>query len=400
MVRLQIRFREIKFFVLCLSLKVWFWEEPCLPKEIEMKGFDIETTEIEMKGFDIETTEYGSTIQLLDQHISDPQVTAVDIAQELEAQEMEAQEAFPYDPSMCFFDKGPVNQLVYSCITCSKSSNQPVGVCYGCFISCHTTHSVHELFYQRDFQCDCGTEKSIPCSLSRESTVRIMNHSNSYGRNFQGINCYCGIIHDPEVETREMVQCLHCQDWFHDSCLSIHKIPDQESFDDFLCRPCLGLLDNVVGAYISNNSFENIDTTVISSSLCRKPKTMSKESKTDIKGYFLPLNWRNVLCKCIDCMNMYGEFNISSYFLQKPIHVDPKLDSKDTTMEAGLKALFKMDRIKALDSINHFQDMKQDLTSFLRSFSESGKVVTREDINAFFSQKQQEDQQKKRQRIN
>ncbi|OMJ22612.1 Protein mlo2 [Smittium culicis] len=70
------------------------------------------------------------------------------------------------------------------------------GICYGCSISCHSSHDVIELFSKRDFCCDCGTNRLKTtgvsgCSLKKKvfNISSITNNKNKYTHNFWGYYC-------------------------------------------------------------------------------------------------------------------------------------------------------------------------------------------------------------------
>jgi E3 ubiquitin-protein ligase UBR7 len=89
-------------------------------------------------------------------------------------------------------------------------------------VSCHTDHDVVELDYKRSFRCDCGTSKCpAPCSLKKGPAVEDSTN-NVYNHNFDGTFCHCALPfnEDEEDEDTTMIQCLVCEDWFHDRCLS------------------------------------------------------------------------------------------------------------------------------------------------------------------------------------
>ncbi|KAI9345617.1 hypothetical protein BDR26DRAFT_856341 [Obelidium mucronatum] len=171
--------------------------------------------------------------------------TAVDYLAEQQSLLEEAAQALPHAIDRCSFDKGPLRQPVFSCLTCSDmtETSEPIGVCYACVVQCHTTHSVVELFHRRNFTCDCGTlctEGSVKCALQKKS-IGVRNDSNVYDQCFSNVFCYCKTKYEYETERENsfMLQCLFCEDWFHDAC--IKNCPDEDSFDEFACRTCVAL---------------------------------------------------------------------------------------------------------------------------------------------------------------
>ncbi|KAI0635177.1 hypothetical protein C8Q77DRAFT_1053681 [Trametes polyzona] len=138
----------------------------------------------------------------------------------------EAALALPHQFSQCTYSLGHIRQAVYLCLTCTRASpsSPPRGICSACSIACHTDHEQLELFPKRSFRCDCPTRAlSHPCTL--HTNLEEPNEKNVYGRNFQGIFCRCGRPYDAEKERETMIQCLACEDWFHESCLNLRERP-------------------------------------------------------------------------------------------------------------------------------------------------------------------------------
>jgi E3 ubiquitin-protein ligase UBR7 len=291
---------------------------------------------------------------------------------------------------------GSIKQLVYSCITCAGIKGGPVGVCYACFVSCHTNHQVHELFYRRSFTCDCGTDRSsIGCSLSGStSEVRASSLENKYNDNFSGINCYCKLYHEDGKETREMIQCIICEDWFHDDCIG----PEEESHvdaDDFLCQGCINQYCSLLRPYVAIN-FQPI-LSAPSSSGCTKPNEVRDffGSSNSTKGSYLVPKWRDSICHCHSCTEAFQSSNLN-YFITPEVTTNPPIDSnlEKSSLDAGFQALNRMERTTALNAVASYQEMQSDLISYLRKFAAEQKVVGSEDIQNFF-----EEHKKKKRRI-
>lgn len=66
-----------------------------------------------------------------------------------------------------------------------------------------------------------------------------------------------------------------------------------------------------------------------------------------------------------------------------------------SSYESGMQALQNMGRIPQVEVIQEYNDMKSELTEYLRDFVAQGKVVKEEDIRNFFDTLQS----RKRQRI-
>ncbi|KAM5537097.1 hypothetical protein V8D89_009243 [Ganoderma adspersum] len=138
----------------------------------------------------------------------------------------EAALALPHQFSQCTYSQGPIRQAVYLCLTCtpSTSSESPCGICAACSIACHTDHEQLELFPKRAFQCDCPT-RALAHMCTLHTAEEAPNEKNQYGRNFRAQFCRCGRAYDAEKERETMIQCVACEDWFHESCLNLRERP-------------------------------------------------------------------------------------------------------------------------------------------------------------------------------
>ncbi|KAL0581428.1 hypothetical protein V5O48_000582 [Marasmius crinis-equi] len=79
-------------------------------------------------------------------------------------------------------------------------------------------------FPKRNFRCDCPTDgTAYSCSLHKN--LEPSNTDNVYGQNFQGLFCRCKRPYDAATERETMIQCLVCEDWFHESCCNLRERP-------------------------------------------------------------------------------------------------------------------------------------------------------------------------------
>ncbi|KAI5981543.1 hypothetical protein EDD15DRAFT_2183017 [Pisolithus albus] len=139
----------------------------------------------------------------------------------------EAALVLPHEFSKCTYDLGPIRQAVHLCLTCAV----PRGICSSCSVACHTDHEQVELFPKRNFRCDCPTT-AIPHSCTLLKGDREENTTNTYDHNFRGVFCRCSRTYDPETEQETMIQCLSCEDWFHESCLNLRDRPHPDTCPD------------------------------------------------------------------------------------------------------------------------------------------------------------------------
>ncbi|KAF9561238.1 hypothetical protein CPC08DRAFT_664618 [Agrocybe pediades] len=132
----------------------------------------------------------------------------------------EAALALPHQFSQCTYSLGPLRQAVYLCTTCPEIR----GLCSACSVACHTDHEQIELFPKRNFRCDCPTS-AIAHNCTLHSKLEPENTKNEYGQNFKGLFCRCHRTYDPNKEREAMIQCLACEDWFHESCCNLRERP-------------------------------------------------------------------------------------------------------------------------------------------------------------------------------
>ncbi|CAI5527367.1 unnamed protein product, partial [Closterium sp. Naga37s-1] len=183
------------------------------------------------------------------------------------------------DPDKCTYDMGyRKRQALYSCLTCvpppkiptpsdeteesgGGSSREdprgilsddwkPAGICTSCSLKCHDGHELVELYTKRRFRCDCGTSRFqgsvVPlCQLKPEKD--ILNERNEYNQNYAGVYCNCRRPYpDPEAEAEgeetEMIQCVVCEDWFHEHHLGLEPgFEAPEEFSNLICDHCASL---------------------------------------------------------------------------------------------------------------------------------------------------------------
>ncbi|KAG8766645.1 hypothetical protein FRC16_007613, partial [Serendipita sp. 398] len=162
--------------------------------------------------------------------------SVVTLASDYENQQLllqAAAEAIPHQFDKCTYQLGSLRQHIHLCIDCKQER----GLCGACSVSCHTDHTQIELFPKRNFRCDCPTRAlEHPCQLNGSPTAKgkdklEINDFNSYNQNFRdgGRFCRCHSLYDGEKERETMVQCLACEDWFHESCLNLReRVPPRD----------------------------------------------------------------------------------------------------------------------------------------------------------------------------
>lgn len=101
---------------------------------------------------------------------------------------------------------------------------------------------------------------------------------------------------------------------------------------------------------------------------------------------FATEGWRDLLCQCVQCTALYTEENVGFILGEEAIYEDEEDDEADTSiLESGMKKLNEMDRVQMMDGMLAYSKMRDEIRNFLQPFSEQGKVVTSDDIQAFFA---------------
>ena len=268
---------------------------------------------------------------------------------------------------MCTFEKGYIDQPVYSCRTCAEILGHPVGVCYGCYLECHLGHDkVVELFTKRKFRCDCPTLSGTTCECSLyqgDVSPPPTNPLNKYSPNFDDIFCWCGRSYSADSNA-VMIQCFVCEDWFHSNCITednSFKYPLTESDDVFVCKDCLeqhpllkhyGHLQTPLDATTEpisasanlpskfesettatqaphqSSPTENVDGSCLLSSEPSGSKLITTHA------LFAP-GWTSKLCRCKSCVEAFAREGIAYLLEEKPNDTEEEDAELDVTTVDG-----------------------------------------------------------------
>ncbi|OWF55413.1 putative E3 ubiquitin-protein ligase UBR7 [Mizuhopecten yessoensis] len=254
---------------------------------------------------------------------------------------------------------------------------------------------------------------------------------------------------EDEIED-EMIQCVMCEDWYHGRHLGSKDLPiDYEEMVctgcmqkfDFLWAYNLYSQDtktikseestavvDVGGKRKSSNGPEGGDEKSQETSLptckgdaktnncdtepaAKKPKVEKSEDSTQQEAAnscllkqllnrdvldrdcatFWKAGWRSKLCVCPNCMEMYKDRGITFVVDESDTVMAYEKRGQDkqtpsSQYDKGLQALSSMDRVQQVEVIQGFNDMKSELSTYLKKFADDGKVVKEEDIREFFSQ--------------
>ncbi|EPZ33469.1 Zinc finger, PHD-type domain-containing protein [Rozella allomycis CSF55] len=295
----------------------------------------------------------------------------------------EAFQTYPFRIDKCSYSQGYVLQRVYRCLTCNPAAEGeiPRVTCYACSISCHAEHEIEELWLKRSIRCDCCTVgNTSQCFLENEKypvnekQPYLDKNSKDY-HNYFGKFCFCDSSYDPEKETREMLQCISCFDWFHDSC--IEQNIDLESFDSFICRNCVPnfqpFLEHLIGLEANH------------------PCTFNSNGDC-----YLQEEWRSKVCRCPNCLTFEREF---PFLFSEETPYDPPEDVILTPAENLMDGVFNkiltdhqndissLPQPAIIDAIHEYNDLKTEFNAFCNNFKD--KIISEQvskHIQKFFEE--------------
>lgn len=115
---------------------------------------------------------------------------------------------------------------------------------------------------------------------------------------------------------------------------------------------------------------------------------------------FFTNGWRRKLCTCTDCNKMYLDRNIEFLTDENDTVESYELRGKQKSTpssqyDKGLQALSNMDRVQQVEVLHGFNDLKTELSNYLKKFAENKKVVREEDIKEFFTTMEARKRQRK-----
>lgn len=296
----------------------------------------------------------------------------------------------------------------------------------------------------RTLTCDCGTKRcgTLACKLKNNISGLPENSLNVYDKSFENKFCYCS---RPADENQTMYQCLLCDDWFHEKCLtdvpqdesgihdcinkcseeddknvdsetqqhaSISSPPESEccstegEIQGIVCKDCLnkydwmrryaGLPGFPCGSTVSRlksekeakaDTDEEHDGKRIKTGNCL---WATLQDNPYVKELFLTDSFRETLCGCKECIEHRNKSH--SYIYEEPETYSPPLDDDATSsiFDLGAKALERMDRAQAVEGIKGYLVLKEKVTGFLDEFVKDKKEVTEADVRTFFDTMQQQ----------
>ncbi|THH18346.1 hypothetical protein EUX98_g8977 [Antrodiella citrinella] len=178
------------------------------------------------------------------------------------------------------------------------------------------------------------------------------NPDNLYSQNFKGLFCRCLRPYDASTERETMIQCLACEDWYHESCLNLRE------------RPCSREPTPVSAPAAESAPVED--------------DAASEASSSGLPPPLIPGSSYESMC--------LPSLEAHPYLIEEEETYEPPEDPDSglSLEELGLRALQRYPRDRAIDGIRAFNEMRDELMNHLRPFAQEGKEVTEADIRGFF----------------
>lgn len=256
--------------------------------------------------------------------------------------------------------------------------------------------------------------KAVRCQL--EPIKFGISEDNQYNQNFSGVYCTCKRPYpDPEDSVvDEMIQCVICEDWYHGRHLNTAVIKD---FNEMICGGCVNsheflkcyLKYSMAGTTKAEEETKPVDIEPITTTegkrqLSEPESSEAKRLKLDTEACHRPTTeeypvnaaifwadaWREQLCKCPKCREMYKEEKVE--FLidpEDPVHKYEEIGIQrtrgSTSEEREIEALSHLGRTQQVEMITGYNRFKDRLKEFLHAFAVNKQTVTEEDINRFFA---------------
>lgn len=121
-------------------------------------------------------------------------------------------------------------------------------------------------------------------------------------------------------------------------------------------------------------------------------KSKSDSSITKRPIFWSDCDWRSKLCRCQRCLEMYKikecEYLLDDKDTVQYYEAQGKALAKnhESPFERGMSALNRMNRAAVVEALHGYDELKANLSDYLRKFADTKKVVREEDIHEFFQQ--------------
>ncbi|KAF4102638.1 putative E3 ubiquitin-protein ligase UBR7 isoform X2 [Onychostoma macrolepis] len=362
------------------------------------------------------------------------------------------------DPDHCSYPKGYMKrQAVFACNTCVPAGMEPAGVCLACANTCHDGHDICELYTKRNFRCDCGNEKFHGFKCKLHTDKERQNVKNSYNHNYFGRYCSCDRPYPDEDDqvNEEMIQCIVCEDWFHEKHLEAPAV-DCDALMEMICDRCMTRApflwtyaahfavsplnkqslskEQTNAVLMTDETVSCLCTDVPSASACgpqeettagaaghpsspdpvtcrlaQQPSKVTKCILNELEAkdaasartgaVFWPYYWRAKLCTCTDCKRMYVKTGVPFLLDESDTLLAHEEKAKAEALRSEdllLSCISSLNHVQQLEIIYQYNDLKHELREFLQQSADQRKDVTPEAFREFL----EELQTRKKRRLN
>lgn len=206
------------------------------------------------------------------------------------------------------------------------------------------------------------------CKLYPQKEPR--NAANNYGgrqwHNFFGRFCFCDQLYDAETEMRDMVKCLVCEDWYHESCLGEAQRP--VSFDNLVCSACVA--ESPVLKRLP-------PSTVVSAGL---GVCVSSVQAVGGGARYLNGELKDAICRCAACQTMLSAEPALGFIQNEPIEWQPEPDTDpEPSLESAVRILEKTQgKVKVDEGLYMMNSFAKHFASCIRQLQSEKDVVTKE----------------------
>ena len=207
-----------------------------------------------------------------------------------------------------------------------------------------------------------------------------------------------------------MIQCYVCQDWFHTHCIEktskgdkieekteekeknvdtneeivFQYLPENRDSIVFICYECMDkhpFLYDYTNLQILPPGLSNITSEIGNSDSCKRPKAQQSLHYNS----FWNFGWRDEICKCDKCLEMYENENISYIVTEE----DP--DSSEISLDTSISSSLDQkwlegvtqrvpDAMQQREILYGINELSNAFREYIAPFAQSGTVITEEVI--------------------
>ena len=217
-----------------------------------------------------------------------------------------------------------------------------------------------------------------------------------------------------------MIQCVVCEDWLHGRHTGPAPPPPDTAYAEMVCAACLAqfpFLRSYAGLAV-NRATQGDQQDEVEVEDKPQEKAESDQKAGEMAGgsggpcsshaapanlgctrsahcppitgsLFFPDGWRAGLCRCSACLELHNTTNTAFLLTAGDTVAQYEAIARQErggqdTLEQGMQALSGLDRVKQVEAIHSYNNMKDNLMEYLSKFANNKKVVREEDIKEFF----------------